>query len=448
MKIEDLYAVFRSSTGISTDSRTVREGALFFALKGDNFNGDDFAGQALEKAAAAVVVSDDCPLEGENVLHVPDTLACLKALAREHRRKLAQEGALKAVIALTGTNGKTTTKELISAVLSKKYRVSATRGNLNNEIGVPLTMLSFSADTQLAVVEMGASHPGDIASLVAVCEPDYGLITNVGRAHLEGFGSFSGVKAAKRELYRYISSEGKAVFLNVDDTELPAMAAGMGLSIIPYGLDYSSAIVLPADAEHPYLRMAVPSDEDSEILPCVETKLVGEYNAVNVLAALAVGHFFEVPQADALDAIAAYVPSNQRSQLIYSGSNAVVADAYNANPSSMAAALENFYKMQSTNKILMLGSMAELGEDSLQEHVKLLNMINCDAFLVGEGFREALAAVSSSSEAEAETGGHIFKWFPDSEALAAYLSEHPVSGSLVLVKGSRSQKMETVLSVL
>ena len=437
MEISELYRIFRSCGRVSTDSRTIRGGELFFALKGENFDGNKFASKALEAGAAYAVVSEVFADDGRYIL-VDDTLQALKALARCHREHLLVDGKPLPVIGLTGTNGKTTTKELIRCVLAVKYRVSATTGNLNNDIGVPLTLLSIPRDCEIAVVEMGASHPDDIARLVCVCEPDYGLITNVGKAHLLGFGSFEGVCKAKGQLYDYIKEHGGAVFVNVADPVLNDMASKRGLPVIPYG---AGAEVLPSDAEHPCLRMLVPDENGAGLL--METRLVGSYNAANALAAIAIGSHFGIPVAAATDAIAAYEPANKRSQMVKTARNTLIVDAYNANPTSMVAALDNFQNIDAPLKALLLGNMGELGEDSLKEHVALLNRLISEktgkVYLVGPEFRRALDALPAAP---------AFCWFLTSDELAAALSTNPLSGCTILIKGSRSTRMEKVIPVL
>ena len=441
MDIKELYSIYQACGGrVTTDSRTLKGGELFFALKGENFDGNQYALKALEAGAAWAVVNADAGVEGEKVIPVPDTLETLKDLARYHREHLTVNGERLTVIGLTGTNGKTTTKELIRSVLSKKYKVTATEGNLNNDIGVPLSLLKMDASTELAVIEMGASHPDDILHLVTVAEPDYGLITNVGKAHLLGFGSFEGVKKAKGQLYDYIAAHGKAIFLNADDPDLSAMAAGRGLSTIPYGIEAWGVIVLPSDAAHPYLRMAVPSEEDPQTLLGLETHLVGAYNANNVLAALAIGRHFGVDLEDALQAASDYVPANSRSQMTRTERNTLILDAYNANPTSMAAALDNFAAVNDPCKVALLGDMRELGADSVQEHVAIVRRLGgLKTCLVGEEFRKALEITGTPENVS---------WFATSGDLAAWLKDHPLEGAVVLVKGSRGIRMETVVPCL
>lgn len=434
--IEELYSVFRRSAGVNTDSRTVKAGELFFALKGENFDGNAYALAALEAGAIAAVVTDgtDWPAD-DRLVRVPDTLATLKELAAWHRNHVLGEKHLP-VIGLTGTNGKTTTKELIREVLAAKYRVTATRGNFNNDVGVPLSLLTITPETEIAVIEMGANHPDDIAKLVSVSQPDFGLITNVGKAHLLGFGSLEGVMAAKGQLYDWLSAHDGVAFVNADDKRLVGMARARSLSILPYGLGNDGAQLLLLTGENPFVGIRLSDGTE------VRTRLVGSYNAANVMAALAVGAYFEVPLEDAVAAIAAYEPSNNRSQLTHTAlGNHVIVDAYNANPSSMAAALDNFDAIEAPRKAVLLGSMGELGVESAAEHEKIVRRLAGSAYtvcLVGESFAEAAKAV----------GTDAVRLFPDSAALAAELASAPLRDTVILLKGSRSQKMELVLPSL
>ena len=419
------------------------------ALKGENFNGNEFALKALEAGAKYAVVdaASTAAVSGEErVIPVPDTLQTLKNLARYHRENTFVDGKRLTVIGLTGTNGKTTTKELITRVLSSKYNVTATRGNLNNDIGVPLSLLSINGDTELAVIEMGANHPDDISKLVNVCEPDYGLITNVGRAHLLGFGSFEGVKKAKGQLYDYLAAHGGQAFVNADDPDLMAMAAArwpqsggstpLTNRVIPYGLTSLRAEVLPSSAEHPYLRMRLPDGL------LVETHLAGAYNATNVAAALAVGQHFGVSIEEGIKAVSEYIPKNNRSQLEKTDRNILIQDAYNANPTSMAAALDNLGHVEAFRKAALLGDMRELGEESLAEHHKILSQVLSMGLdfvcLVGEEFKKALTGIQRDD---------VF-WFATSEELAEWLKANPISGFTILVKGSRGIQMEKALPEL
>ena len=431
MDIAQLYDLFLASKGVNTDTRTLQPGQIFFALKGENFDGNAYAGKALESGAAYAVVSDAVEEDDPRLLKFPDTLRTLKELAACHRQHLDIP-----VIGLTGTNGKTTTKELIREVLSTHFAVAATKGNLNNDIGVPMTVLSIGKEAEIAVVEMGANHPDDISALTWVSRPTYGLITNVGKAHLLGFGSFEGVKKAKGQLYDWLSAHDGQAFVNVDDANLFEMAVARPMSIIPYGVEGEDAVILPTSAENPFLRLEIAGK-------VLETKLVGSYNAANVMAALAVGRQFGVTLEEGMAAVAAYTPSNNRSQMTRTERNVVIEDAYNANPSSMAAALDNFAMLQDSCKVALLGDMRELGEDSVKEHVKVVKKLDdcglTHACLVGDEFRKALD--------EAGTRPYV-KWFATSDELVAALSEMPLSGATVLVKGSHSMQMEKVMPTL
>lgn len=463
MDVQRLYSAFLECGRVTTDSRAISGGEMFFGLKGDNFDGNEYALKALEAGAAYAVVDEGSAAaasEDPRVIVVPDTLEALQALARHHRENTFVDGKRLTVIGLTGTNGKTTTKELITRVLSVKYKVTSTQGNLNNDIGVPLSVLNINSETQLAVIEMGANHPDDIEKLVKVCEPDYGLITNVGKAHLLGFGSFEGVKKAKGKLYDYISEHGGSIFLNADDENLVAMAAERkGLKVIEYGIGYWNALVLPSDAEHPFVRMAIPDSvaslvaepveatDRTENLLGLETHLAGSYNANNIAAAIAVGLHFGVSLEDAIQAVSKYIPKNNRSQLEKTDRNILIEDAYNANPTSMAAALENLATVQAPLKAAMLGDMRELGEESVAEHIailkKVLSMHLDLVCLVGEEFRKALEEVTEPVEETSNT-----KWFPTSDDLVAWLKENPVSDHTILIKGSRGIRMEKILPEL
>ena len=446
MNIIEIYNKFKECGAVTTDSRTLKGGEMFFALKGENFDGNEYALKALEAGAAYAVVNADSKVaesDDPRLIKVEDSLKTLQDLARWHRSMTFVGGKPLTVVALTGTNGKTTTKELIREVLSMKYRVTATEGNLNNSIGVPLTLLKIDSQTEIAVVEMGASHPGDIKELVDIALPNYGLITNVGRAHLLGFGSFEGVKKTKGELYDYLRRTSDKVFLNVDNPHLCAMASERNLQsdperpyslVLPYGLDYQGAEVLPSDAEHPYLRIAL-----KEPATVVSTNLVGSYNADNVMAAMAVGRHFGVPEEDMVKAIEAYVPSNNRSQMNPTERNTLIVDAYNANPSSMDVALNNLSSVVSDKKVAMLGDMLELGEESETLHREVLEKASALGLsllcLVGAEFGKVC-------------DGYDARWFATSADLAEWLKDNPVEGAVVLVKGSRGTRMEKVLPVL
>lgn len=425
---------------------------MFFALKGENFDGNEYALKALELGAAYAVVNASAAVaatDDSRLIKVEDTLQTLQELARWHRSMTFVDGKPLTVIALTGTNGKTTTKELIREVLSKRYKVTATEGNLNNSIGVPLTLLKIDAETQIAVVEMGASHPGDIRELVNVALPNFGLITNVGKAHLLGFGSFEGVMQTKGELYDYLRRTADKVFLNVDNPHLCRMASERSLQfdserpdqslVIPYGLEFSHAKVLPSTPEQPFLRLQLNDEK------VVSTNLVGSYNADNVMAAVAVGRNFGVTLEEAIEAIEAYVPSNNRSQMTRTDNNTLIVDAYNANPTSMEAALKNFASVEADHKVAMLGDMLELGDDSVQEHVKIARMalssgLDMVCFVGGE-FAKALQTMPESEREKAQS-------FSTSSELADWIESNPVKGNVILVKGSRGTRMENVVGRL
>lgn len=464
MNIADIYRIFKECGTVTTDSRTLKGGELFFALKGENFDGNEYALKALEAGAAYAVVNASAPVAASDdprLIRVENTLKTLQELARWHRSMTFVDGKPLTVVALTGTNGKTTTKELIRQVLSVKYKVTATEGNLNNSIGVPLTLLKIDSSTQIAVVEMGASHPGDIKELVDIALPNYGLITNVGKAHLLGFGSFDGVKATKGELYDYLRRTSDKVFLNADNPHLCQMASERNLHndperpyslVIPYGLEYQGAKVLPSSAEFPYLRIRL--NEDVQI----NTNLVGSYNADNVMAAIAVGCHFGVKLEDAVKAVEEYVPSNNRSQMTRTETNSLIVDAYNANPTSMDAALTNFAMVEADYKVAMLGDMLELGEESLNEHIAVLQKalsVGLDSIcLVGAEFTKALDMIRNggieddSLSSMARAAYEDARSFGTSHELAEWIAGHPVSGATVLIKGSRGTRMEKVITEL
>ena len=448
--IMDIYNRFKECGSVTTDTRSLKGGEMFFALKGETFDGNDYALKALEAGAAYAVVNADSAagvVEDPRLIKVEDTLKTLQELARWHRSMTFVDGKPLTVVALTGTNGKTTTKELIREVLSVKYRVTATEGNLNNSIGVPLTLLKINSQTQIAVVEMGASHPGDIKELVDIALPNFGLVTNVGKAHLLGFGSFEGVMKAKGELYDYLRRTSDKVFLNVDNPYLCRMASERNLQsdperpyslVIPYGLDYQGGIVLPSSPDQPYLRVALPADNGEVV---INTNLVGAYNADNVMAAIAVGKQFGVTLDEAVQAISAYVPSNNRSQMTRTQKNTLIVDAYNANPTSMSAALDNFANVEADKRYAMLGDMLELGSESISEHKQVIakaQSLGLDGvFFVGNEFRSA---------AYDDVPGISF--FASSDELSNWIQANPIEGAVVLIKGSRGTRMEKVIPSL
>ena len=444
MEINELYDIFRKCGKVATDSRKVAGGELFFALKGENFDGNLYAAKALEAGAAYAVVDADSQAvksvgdyidsSGRSrIIPVPSTLETLQALARHHRENVRSPRL--PVIGITGTNGKTTTKELIRSVLAAKFNVKATEGNLNNDIGVPLTLLSIGSGTEIAVVEMGASHPDDIEKLVKVSEPDYGIITNVGKAHLLGFGSFVGVNIFFFFFFVYVAAHDGEVFVNADDADLVSMAESRsGMVLIPYGIENDEVEILPVTPEEPFLRLGFP---DGRVL---KTALVGSYNAANVLAALCIGRHFGVDEDAAFAAISSYTPSNSRSQMVRTADNTLIVDAYNANPSSMRAALDNFSRIEASHKTALLGDMRELGENSVNEHIDILRLALSlglsDLCLVGDEFSKAMKSVDCPP---------TVRWYPDSATLASALHDAPLAGHVILIKGSRGIMMEKVL---
>ena len=424
--IENIYQHFQKAYKVSTDSRKIEDGAVFFALKGENFDANDFALQVAEEGKASLVVADrnDLP-KHERILIVDDTLKALQQLAQYHRQQMKAT-----VIGITGTNGKTTTKELVSAVLAKKYKLIHTMGNLNNHIGVPLTLLSIKPDTEMAVVEMGANHPGEIADLCLLSDPDYGLITNVGKAHLEGFGSFEGVIETKTALYRHIKAHGQAVFVNRMNDILWQRSEGQNR--ISYGCHSNADYPVEQGQCNPYLSVKWQERE-------VRTRLVGAYNFENVAAAIAVGSYFGVNKEAVIEALESYTPTNSRSQVIDTEKNHIIMDAYNANPTSMQAALRNFANICGEQHLLILGDMRELGSASEEEHHNILNLMKelgfKEAYLVGQNFC-------------AYNGNADWKTFENVTDLCQYLESQPVSGKTILVKGSNSIQLGKVLPLL
>ena len=416
-----LYNIFRDAVGVSTDSRTLQSGQLFFALSGPNFNGNQFAKQALNKGAIAVVVDEDVSISDDRVIRVENTLRSLQTLATEHRKKLGTT-----IIALTGSNGKTTTKELIHSVLSTTYTTVATQGNLNNHIGVPLTLLSLQKDTEIGVVEMGANHLGEIAVLANIAQPDFGLITNFGKAHLEGFGSLEGVVKAKSELFDYLKTTSGLIFANADDPKI--MAQLKGQDPITYGTDTNATVSATLLTENDAIRIEVDQQE-------IKTQLSGAYNGYNALAAYAIGRHFGVSPQNAKRALESYIPDNNRSQLIRKKDLHITLDAYNANPTSMQAALASFSK-KGGKKIAVLGQMNELGKHTEIEHKRLVDWIKAssidDCYWVGSAFAPFI-----SSD----------KYFSTVDQAIDYFSKTPLGQASILVKGSRSFTLEKLVDV-
>ncbi len=427
--IPELYEIFKKHTTVTTDSRNCPSGSMFIALKGDNFNGNHFAKQALELGSSFAVVDEADAVTDDRILLVDDCLKTLQGLAAHHRRQCNIP-----VIGITGTNGKTTTKELIASVLSKKYNLLYTQGNLNNHIGVPLTLLRLKPEHGIAVIEMGANHPGEIKELVEIADPDFGLITNVGKAHLEGFGSFEGVIRTKGELYDYLRTKGGRIFINMENPYLRTIAKGID------EIKYATKAGYPLWGEtiscSPFLKLRWFSDYDSHPHEA-QTNLIGSYNLENALAAVCVGIQFGVPSDEIALALQEYVPSNNRSQLKQTEQNTLIIDAYNANPTSMSAAIQNFEQYEAPRKAVILGSMKELGELSEEEHKRLafhVAEISFDrVFLIGPEFKNA---------------GSDYPVFDSAEKFIAYLEEQPIQGYTILIKGSRGNQLESLVPYL
>lgn len=432
MDITSLYRIFRECTCVSTDSRNCPQGSLFIALKGENFNGNAFAAKALEQGCTYAVVDEAeyVPAGDTHYILVENCLRTLQQLANHHRKQLGT-----CIIGITGTNGKTTTKELIAAVLSQSHHILYTQGNLNNHIGVPLTLLGLQSRHDLAVIEMGASHPGDIKELAEIAEPDYGIITNVGKAHLEGFGSLEGVIRTKGELYDFLRRRGNAtVFVHHDNPYLMEMARG--LKQVTYGTEEGLYVNGRITGNSPYLTFEWRAGKDGEWHE-VQTQLIGEYNFPNALAAVTIGRFFGADAEKTDKALAEYTPRNNRSQLRKTADNTLIIDAYNANPTSMMASIGNFGNMQAENKMLILGDMRELGKESAEEHQKIVDYLEeCgfeDVVLVGELF----AATR-----------HTYPDYRDATALIAALQENKPCGKTILIKGSNGIKLSSVTDYL
>lgn len=426
IKMEDLYKIYLQYPSVQTDTRKLKEGDLFFALKGPNFNANEFASKAIEAGAAyAIIDEEEYAIEGRTIL-VDDVLTSLQQLAKYHRQQFDIP-----FIAITGSNGKTTTKELIHAVLSSSFKTYTTEGNLNNHIGVPLTILKIKQDAEMAVIEMGANHLREIASYCEIALPTHGLITNCGKAHLEGFGSEEGVRKGKGELYDYLRSNKGTAFIMWDYPYLREMSTGIP-HIYTYGTSDANVTgnVLKSGK---YLEVKF----DEGFNDTIQTNLVGDYNLPNVLAAVAIGKYFNIEDGKIKAAIENYAPTNSRSQLMEKNSNKIILDAYNANPSSMKAAIENFAKADGTEKILALGAMAELGSDSLKEHKDIIKEIDKhqwkDVILVGGDFMKV---------------DHTYRKFDSAAEAGKWLHDIHPQNAFFLIKGSRSMQMEKLLDYL
>ncbi len=421
--LEALYHKYLQCQHVSTDSRAPQNNSLYFALNGPNFRGASFAQQALEKGALYAVI-DDATYANDRCIVVKDTLEALQELARHHRRQLNIP-----IIGITGSNGKTTTKELTNAVLSQHYNTLFTQGNLNNHIGVPVTILSIKPEHEIAIIEMGANHVNEIAALCSIALPDYGLITNIGKAHLEGFGGFKGVIQAKSELYKHLEANQGVVFVNSQNELLMGLAAGLANKITyPGATDFCPCTFLEAS---PFVIY------QTEIGERVETQLMGEYNFENIAVAACIGKYFQVPPAKIHAGIAAYAPANNRSQVVKKGSNTILLDAYNANPSSMAASVSNFAKTPAPKRVVILGDMYELGAESAEEHRKLGDLV------ASFGFDTVILCGKEMGVAAKHHAAFIY--FESKIELQEWLTDNILEDSTILVKGSRGMGLESLV---
>lgn len=427
MDISYLHSLFLKCNSVAIDTRKIQPNSLFVAIKGENFDANIFAKEALEKGASFVIIDNKNYFIDQRTVLVENSLLALQELAKFHRKYLKLP-----IIALTGSNGKTTTKELIHVVLSKKFKTKATVGNLNNHIGVPLTLLSFDSETELGIVEMGANHKKEIEFLCELATPDYGYITNFGKAHLEGFGGVEGVIQGKSEMYNYIAANNKLAFINLEDNI--QVEKSKLLQFYSFGINRNNANVnISSIAANPFVEVQFSDLQ-------IKTHLIGLYNANNVNAALAIGKYFGVGDREIKDALESYIPENNRSQLISKGTNQIILDAYNANPSSMAVAIENFLQLDNSNKVMILGDMFELGEESFKEHQTIVNMFlnqnNVIVYFVGQEFYNH--QISSNNI-------HFFDSF---DSFSEYFRSQKTQNSSILIKGSRGMALERTLPFL
>jgi UDP-N-acetylmuramoyl-tripeptide--D-alanyl-D-alanine ligase len=427
MDIAYIHSLFLKCNSVSIDTRKIESKSLFVAIKGENFDANTFTKEALEKGASYVIIDNEDYFIDQRTILVENSLVALQELAKFHRQYLKLP-----IIALTGSNGKTTTKELINVVLSKKYKTKATVGNLNNHIGVPLTLLSFNSETEIGIVEMGANHKKEIEFLCELATPDFGYITNFGKAHLEGFGGVEGVIEGKSEMYNYLTQNDKLAFINLEDKI--QVEKSKILKSYSFGINKEDANVnISSIAANPFVEI-----QFSNLL--IQTHLIGLYNANNINAALTIGKYFEVDESAIKEALESYIPENNRSQLITKGTNQIILDAYNANPSSMTVAIENFLQLDNQNKIMILGDMFELGKESLKEHKAIVKLLfdekNIIGYFIGKEFY---------SNRIDKNNFHFYETF---EAFADYLSEAKIKNSSILIKGSRGMALERTLSFL
>ncbi|MGV3509336.1 MAG: UDP-N-acetylmuramoyl-tripeptide--D-alanyl-D-alanine ligase [Sphingobacteriaceae bacterium] len=431
MYIEELYSIYLNHPEICTDTRKISTGCLFFALKGDNFDGNSFAQKALDEGAAYAIIDNPQHNVSDRTILVDDVLGTLQQLANYHRKQLSIP-----FIGITGTNGKTTTKELINSILSVKYKTYATRGNLNNHIGVPLTLLAIDKSIEIAIIEMGANHQQEIAALCKIAEPTLGLITNVGKGHLEGFGGFEGVKKGKGELYDFLKSTSGQAFINQDSEHLMEMAQNRQLkNVVYYSVSSDSSLRGEIIENDPFLTIDWIADTERHR---VKTNLTGPYNLENVLAGIAIGKYFDLSADEINLGISSYNPANNRSQITKTESNTLICDYYNANPSSMSAALDNFSAISARNKVLILGDMFELGDESVSEHKaiveKAIGIKADEKIFIGKNFFQ-----NKSEQA---------LFFETTEEAYESIKQRQLKDSTVLIKGSRGMKMEKLVEIL
>ena len=457
INIENIYTIFLKHPHISTDTRNIKPDSLFFALKGSNFNGNEFAEEALRKGAAYAIIDQVetrhalSPQLKEKIILVDDVLISLQQLAKHHRQQFNIP-----VIGITGTNGKTTTKELVNVVLSRKYKITATTGNLNNHIGVPLTLLTINQDTEIAIIEMGANHPGEIAELCQISLPDYGIITNIGKAHIEGFGSFENIISTKKALYDSVIGRGGTLFVNGDDQLL--MNFSFKSKRFLYGNIEGSVCTGKVIDNNPFLNINCTLINNHTTYDLrLTTNLIGTYNFENILAAICIGNYFEISAYNIIKALEDYKPSGYRSQFIDTGRNKIIMDAYNANPSSMELAINNFADLSHstpnsqlpTQKVAIIGDMFELGKDTEFEHKKIIELLETQKFemifLIGYEFTKAFEKLNLNNYQLSTINYQLFK---DSESASEYVKNNPITSKTILIKGSRGIRLEKILENL
>ena len=427
MEIKNIHNLFLSCNSVSIDTRKIENNSMFFAIKGERFDANTFAEEALKKGASFVIIDNQDYFIDERTILVEDSLRALQELSKFHRNYLKLP-----IVALTGSNGKTTTKELINVVLSKKYNTKATVGNLNNHIGVPLTLLSFTSKTEIGIVEMGANHQKEIEFLCEIAQPDFGYITNFGKAHLEGFGGTEGVIKGKSEMYQFLSENNKFVFVNLDDT-IQREKTEKNLRITFSQTDKNASVLINEIKANPFVEITYDGIK-------VKSNLIGLYNANNINAAITIGKYFKVSNEEIKEAIESYIPENNRSQMLVKNSNEIILDAYNANPSSMEVAIKNFLQLEKENKIAVLGDMFELGEESFEEHKHIVSLLENEpevkTYFVGSQF------YANKMDSE-------FVFFHETfEDFSSFIKEEKLQNQLILIKGSRGMALERTLELL